>query len=60
MICPRCNWYVPDDCTCRVDRMTRRQLWLAVEARHRAAVKLARFNDHRRRLRADRELRRSA
>lgn len=60
MICRRCNWYAPDDCTCRVDEATWKRMWLEVQARHQDAVKRARVNDYRRRLRADRELRRTA
>lgn len=55
MICDRCSWPIGYGCTCRTDQVTARALWVAVEARHRAAVELARLNDHRRRLRDERE-----
>jgi len=60
VICQRCNWFFPGDCTCPRDPETIRQQWIEVEARHRAAVELAVQHERWRRMRADRAERRAA
>jgi hypothetical protein len=55
VICDRCSWPVDYGCTCRTDEVTARARWVAVQRRHAAAVVLARRNDMRRWLEAERE-----
>lgn len=59
MIHWHCGW-PRECCPCPQDEVTARKRAAAVQARHLAAVELARLNDHRRQLRDERERRRAS
>jgi hypothetical protein len=40
IICDRCGWFIPSDCTCdwRADQLSRARLRSKIEQRHRESV----------------------